>query len=74
MRTFLVGRRGARPIDRQPAARRSTRDLLNVLHEVGERGAAFKSIHDAWCDTATPHGKLLLVVLGGLAEFDAHCT
>ena len=25
---------------------RSTRDLLNVLHEVGERGAAFRSLHN----------------------------
>jgi DNA invertase Pin-like site-specific DNA recombinase len=49
---------------------RSTRDLLNVLHEVGERGAAFKSLADAWADTTTPHGKLMLAVLGGLAEFE----
>jgi DNA invertase Pin-like site-specific DNA recombinase len=25
---------------------RSTRDLLNVLHEVAQSGAAFKSLHD----------------------------
>jgi DNA invertase Pin-like site-specific DNA recombinase len=25
---------------------------------------------DAWADTTTPHGKLLLTVLGGLAEFE----
>ncbi len=50
---------------------RSSRDLLNVLHEVGERGAAFKSLADAWADTTTPHGKLMVTVLGGLAEFEA---
>lgn len=49
---------------------RSTRDLLNVLHVVGERGAAFKSLADTWCDTSTPHGKLMTTVLGGLAEFE----
>ena len=49
---------------------RSTRDLLNVLHEVGEAGARFKSLHDAWADTTTPHGRLMLAVLGGLAEFE----
>ena len=49
---------------------RSTRDLLNVLHEVGERGAAFKSLADAWADTTTPHGRLMLTILGGLAEFE----
>ena len=29
-----------------------------------------KSLGDAWADTTTPHGKLLLTVLGGLAEFE----
>jgi DNA invertase Pin-like site-specific DNA recombinase len=27
-------------------------------------------LHDPWCDTSTPHGKLLVTVLGGLAEFE----
>jgi DNA invertase Pin-like site-specific DNA recombinase len=36
---------------------RSTRDRLNVLHEVGEKGALFKSLHDSWADTTTPHGR-----------------
>jgi DNA invertase Pin-like site-specific DNA recombinase len=49
---------------------RSTRDLLNVLHEVGEAGALFKSLRDTWADTTTPHGRLMLTVLGGLAEFE----
>lgn len=49
---------------------RSTRDLLNVLAEIGERGAAFRSLTDTWADTTTPHGRLMLTVLGGLAEFE----
>jgi DNA invertase Pin-like site-specific DNA recombinase len=49
---------------------RSTRDLLNILHEVGEKGALFKSLHDTWADTTTPHGRLMLTILGGLAEFE----
>ena len=49
---------------------RSTRDLLNVLATVSERGAAFKSLADTWADTTTPHGRLILTVLGGLAEFE----
>jgi DNA invertase Pin-like site-specific DNA recombinase len=48
----------------------STRDLLNVLAIVAEQGAGFKSLRDAWCDTTTPHGRLMLTVLGGLAEFE----
>jgi DNA invertase Pin-like site-specific DNA recombinase len=49
---------------------RSTRDLLNVLYEVGENGAAFKSLADTWADTTTAHGRLMLTILGGLAEFE----
>jgi DNA invertase Pin-like site-specific DNA recombinase len=49
---------------------RSTRDLLNVLAAIAERGAGFRSLKDAWADTTTPHGRLMLTVLGGLAEFE----
>lgn len=49
---------------------RSTRDLLNILASLVERGAAFRSLADAWADTTTPHGRLMLTVLGGLAEFE----
>ncbi len=49
---------------------RSTRDLLNVLAEIAERGAGFRSLADAWADTTTAHGRLMLTVLGGLAEFE----
>ena len=49
---------------------RSTRDLLNVLDAVAKAGAGFKSLADAWADTTTAHGRLMLTVLGGLAEFE----
>jgi DNA invertase Pin-like site-specific DNA recombinase len=49
---------------------RSTRDLLNVLAMVSERQAGFRSLKDSWADTTTPHGRLMLTVLGGLAEFE----
>ena len=49
---------------------RSTRDLLNVLDAVAKVGAGFKSLADAWADTTTAHGRLMLTVLGGLAEFE----
>ena len=45
---------------------RSTRDLLNVLATVAEREAGFRSLKDAWADTTTQHGRLMLTVLGGL--------
>src|SRR5215510_173701 len=49
---------------------RSTRDLLNILDELGKRGSGFKSLADPWADTTTPHGKLMVTILGGLAEFE----
>jgi len=49
---------------------RSTRDLLNILDTIARRGAAFRSLGDRWADTTTPHGGLMLTVLGGLAEFE----
>jgi DNA invertase Pin-like site-specific DNA recombinase len=51
---------------------RSTRDLLNTLAVIGDRGAGFRSVGDPWADTTTPHGKLMITVLGGLAEFERH--
>jgi DNA invertase Pin-like site-specific DNA recombinase len=49
---------------------RSTRHLLNILHDIEHAGASFKSLADAWADTTTPHGKLILTVMGGMAEFE----
>jgi DNA invertase Pin-like site-specific DNA recombinase len=37
---------------------------------VGERQAGFRSLKDSWADTTTAHGRLMLTVLGGLAEFE----
>jgi DNA invertase Pin-like site-specific DNA recombinase len=49
---------------------RSTRDLLNVIDALTKKGADFKSLRDTWADTTTPHGRLMVTVLGGLAEFE----
>jgi DNA invertase Pin-like site-specific DNA recombinase len=49
---------------------RSTRDLLNTLPVIAEKGAGFRSLRDTWADTTTPHGRLMLTVLAGLAEFE----
>jgi DNA invertase Pin-like site-specific DNA recombinase len=49
---------------------RSTRDLLNTLAAITAKTAGFKSLGDAWADTTTSHGRLMLTVLGGLAEFE----
>jgi DNA invertase Pin-like site-specific DNA recombinase len=49
---------------------RSTRDLLNKLAVIAGKGAGFRSLGDTWADTTTAHGRLMLTVLGGLAEFE----
>jgi DNA invertase Pin-like site-specific DNA recombinase len=49
---------------------RSTRDLLNTLAAIADRHAGFRSLGDAWADTTTSHGRLMVTVLGGLAEFE----
>jgi DNA invertase Pin-like site-specific DNA recombinase len=49
---------------------RSTRDLLNTLAAITDKNAGFHSLGDAWADTTTAHGRLMLTVLGGLAEFE----
>src|SRR6202167_5044937 len=49
---------------------RSTRDLLNTLAAIADRKARFRSLGDTWADTTTSHGRLMLTVLGGLAELE----
>ena len=49
---------------------RSTRDLLNILDDIAKRGAGFKSLHDTWADTTSAHGRLMVTILAGLAEFE----
>jgi len=35
-----------------------------------DREAGFRSLGDAWTDTTTAHGRLMLTVPGGLGEFE----
>jgi DNA invertase Pin-like site-specific DNA recombinase len=49
---------------------RSTRDLLNILAKITEKRAVFRSLTQSWADGTTPHGRMMLAVFGGLAEFE----
>jgi DNA invertase Pin-like site-specific DNA recombinase len=49
---------------------RSTRDLANILHDLAERGCGFTSLHESWCDTAFAVGRLMMTIMGGIAEFE----
>src|ERR1700675_639312 len=49
---------------------RSTIDLLMILKAVADHDALFMSIAERWADTTTAAGRLMLTILGGLAEFE----
>ena len=49
---------------------RSTRNLLNTLAAITAKKAGFRSLGDTWADTTTSQRRLMLTVLGGLAEFE----
>jgi DNA invertase Pin-like site-specific DNA recombinase/predicted nucleotidyltransferase len=66
----VIGQGDVLIVSRLDRLARSTRDLLNILDTIAQRGAAFRSLGDSWADTTTPHGRLMLTVLSGLAEFE----
>jgi DNA invertase Pin-like site-specific DNA recombinase len=49
---------------------RSTRDLLNILDRISKAGAQFRSLRETWADTTTPAGRLMITIIGGIAEFE----
>jgi DNA invertase Pin-like site-specific DNA recombinase len=65
-----LGRGDVLMVTRLDRLARSTRDLLNTLAAITDRKAGFRSLGDAWAGTTTAHGRRMLTVLGGLAEFE----
>src|SRR5258705_10986075 len=49
---------------------RSMLDLLTTLNAITKAGAGFKSLRDTWADTTTAQGRLMVNILGNLAEFE----
>lgn len=49
---------------------RSMLDLLTTLNTITKAGAGFKSLRDTWADTTTAQGRLMVNILGSLAEFE----
>lgn len=49
---------------------RSTFDLFAIVKRVVDAGAGFKSLAEPWADTRTSTGRLMLAVLGGLADVE----
>ncbi|MGA7263517.1 MAG: recombinase family protein [Stellaceae bacterium] len=44
--------------------------MFNTLAAITSKQAGFGSLGDAWADTTTSHGRPMLTVLGGLAQFE----
>ena len=44
-------------------------DLLSSLAQIADKRAGFHSLTDAWAGSTTARGRLMLTVLGRLAEF-----
>ncbi len=49
---------------------RSSRDLLNIVHEIDAKGALFESIAEPWASTGTPQAKAMLTMLAAWAELE----
>src|SRR6201997_4396130 len=49
---------------------RSTFDLFGIVKRIVDAKAQFRSLAEPWADTGTSTGRLMLVVLGGLADVE----
>lgn len=51
---------------------RSTKDLLDIVEQIKNKGAAIKSIKDTWLDTSNsnPYNDFLLTVMSGLSQLE----
>ena len=49
---------------------RSTFDLFAIVKQITDAGGVFRSLAEPWTDTSTSTGRLMLAVLGGLADVE----
>ena len=49
---------------------RSTIDLFAIVKRIADAKAQFRSLAEPWADTGTSTGRLMLAVLGGLADVE----
>jgi DNA invertase Pin-like site-specific DNA recombinase len=49
---------------------RSTFDLFGIVKRIVDAKALFRSLAEPWADTGTSTGRLMIVVLGGLADVE----
>src|SRR5690349_22003034 len=49
---------------------RSTFDLFSIVKRIVDTKAQFRSLAEPWADTETSTGRLMIAVLGGLADVE----
>jgi DNA invertase Pin-like site-specific DNA recombinase len=49
---------------------RSVRDLLDIAAQLNAKGVGLRSLAEPWVDSTSPAGKMVMTVLGGIAEFE----
>ena len=49
---------------------RSTFDLFAIVKQIVDAGGQFRSLAEPWADTATSTGRLMIAILGGLADVE----
>jgi DNA invertase Pin-like site-specific DNA recombinase len=49
---------------------RSTFDLFAIVKQIEDAKAQFRSLAEPWADTGTSTGRLMIAVLGGLADVE----
>jgi DNA invertase Pin-like site-specific DNA recombinase len=49
---------------------RSTFDLFAIVSQIVDANAQFRSLAEPWADTGTSTGRLMIAVLGGLADVE----
>ena len=49
---------------------RSTFDLFAIVKQIVDAGGQFRSLAEPWADTATSAGRLMIAILGGLADVE----
>jgi DNA invertase Pin-like site-specific DNA recombinase len=49
---------------------RSTFDLFALVKRIVDAGSQFRSLAEPWADTSTSTGRLMIAILGGLADVE----
>lgn len=49
---------------------RSTKDMLDLVQQITDKGCFIKSLSESWLDTSSPSGELMLTIFAGMAQFE----